>query len=217
MTDFAQRRQLMVDTQIRPSDVTRFPVIAAMLDVPREIFVPASQREAAYADTDLDLGGGRVLLAPRTLARMLDALDIAEDELVLDVGCGYGYSTAVIARLAQAVVGVEEDAGMAAEAGGLLAEVGADNAIVHEGALAAGAAGHGPYDVIVVEGGVEEVPADLLAQLKEGGRIACIFMDDTLGAVRVGHKLDGPVSWRFAFNATAPVLPGFAKRRVFAL
>ncbi len=217
MTDFANRRHLMVDTQIRPSDVTRFPIIAAMLEVPREIFVPDAQREAAYADANLDLGNGRVLLEPRTFAKMLDALDIAEDELVLDIGCGYGYSTAVVARLAQAVVAVEEDETMAEEATGLLAEAGADNAIVHAGPLADGAPEHGPYDVIIVEGGVEEVPAALIDQLKEGGRIACIFMDETLGAVRVGYKLDGPVSWRFEFNATAPVLPGFEKRRAFAL
>ena len=101
MPDFAERRRMMVDTQIRPSDVTKYPIIEAMLAVPREQFVPAAQREAAYADKNVSLGGGRVLLEPRTLAKMLDALDIQSDELVLDVACGLGYSTAVAARVAQ--------------------------------------------------------------------------------------------------------------------
>ena len=109
MTDFAARRTMMVDTQVRPSDVTRFPIIDAMLRVPREAFVPTRLREVAYLGENLDLGGGRVVLAPRTLAKILDALDIEGDDLVLDIGAGHGYSAAVIARLAEAVVGLEDD------------------------------------------------------------------------------------------------------------
>ncbi|MCB1365777.1 MAG: protein-L-isoaspartate O-methyltransferase [Rhodobacteraceae bacterium] len=217
MTDFAARRNVMVDTQVRPSDVTKFPIIEAMLDVPREIFVPEALREAAYAGNNLDIGGGRVLLEPRTLAKMLDALDISGGELVLDIGPGLGYSTAVVARLAQAVIAVEDDAAMAEEAQALLAQAGADNAVMHTGPLAEGAAEHGPYDVILVQGGVENLPEPLLAQLKDGGRIACIFMDNALGTVRIGYKAGGAMSWRFEFNAGAPVLPGFERQRVFAL
>lgn len=217
MTDYATRRRMMVDTQVRPSDVTKFPIIDAMLAVPREMFVPDAAREAAYADSNIDLGGGRVVLEPRTLAKMLDALDINGDELVLDVGCGLGYSSAVIARMAQAVVALEEDEPASSEAQSLLAEVGADNVVLHTGALAEGAAEHGPYDVIVVQGGVAELPEALTQQLKDGGRIACLFMQDALGAVRIGYKSDGVVSWRFEFNAAAPVLPGFEKQAAFAL
>ena len=217
MTDFAARRNVMVDTQVRPSDVTKFQIIEAMLDVPREIFVPEALREAAYAGNNLDIGGGRVLLEPRTLAKMLDALDISGGELVLDIGPGLGYSTAVVARLAQAVIAVEDDAAMAEEAQALLAQAGADNAVMHTGPLAEGAAEHGPYDVILVQGGVENLPEPLLAQLKDGGRIACIFMDNALGTVRIGYKAGGAMSWRFEFNAGAPVLPGFERQRVFAL
>ncbi|WP_347310689.1 protein-L-isoaspartate O-methyltransferase family protein [Defluviimonas sp. SAOS-178_SWC] len=217
MTDFAARRTMMVDTQVRPSDVTKFPIIDAMLGVPREDYVPGGQREAAYVGGNLDIGGGRVMLEARTLAKMLDALDIHPADLVLDVGCGLGYSTAVIARMAEAVVAVEEDAALAGQAQARLSSGGVDNAAVIEGPLAAGAAKHGPYDAIVIEGAAEQVPDAILAQLKDGGRIACLFMEGALGLCRIGHKVDGAVSWRFAFNASAPVLPGFEVRREFAL
>ncbi|KIN73258.1 protein-L-isoaspartate O-methyltransferase family protein [Sulfitobacter guttiformis] len=216
MTDFSKRRTMMVDTQVRPSDVTKFPIIDAMLSVAREDFVPATQREAAYVGENLNLGQGRVLLEPRSLAKILDVLAIGGDELVLDVGCAMGYSTAVIARMAQAVVAVEEDESMAREAQDALVAAGADNAVVHTGALVDGAPQHGPYDVIVLQGGVAEVPASLLEQLKEGGRIAAMFMSGPLGEVRVGHKRAGQVSWRLAFNATAPILPGFDKEKTFS-
>lgn len=217
MTDFAARRTMMVDTQVRPSDVTRFPIIEAMLAVPRESYVPANKREAAYVGENLDLGQGRVMLDPRTLAKMLDTLDIQPDEMVLDLGCGLGYSTAVISRLAEAVVAVEEDADLASEAQSTLSAEGVDNAAVVAGPLAEGAAKHGPYDAIMVEGAVEHLPAGLAAQLKEGGRIAAIFMEGALGVCRIGYKLDGGLTWRFAFNASAPVMPGFEKNRAFVL
>lgn len=217
MTDFAARRRMMVDTQVRPSDVTKFPIIEAMLTVPRENFVPDAMRETAYAGDNVDLGAGRVLLEPRTLAKMLDGLDVQGDELVLDVGAALGYSAAVVARMAEAVVALEEDEAMAAEAQDLLADVGADNVVLQSGALAEGAAEHGPYDLILVEGGVEDVPGALIDQLKDGGRIACLFMEGALGAVRIGYKSGGDVTWRFEFNAGAPVLPGFEKQSAFAL
>lgn len=217
MTDFATRRRMMVDTQVRPSDVTEFPIIDAMLTVPREAFVPRDRIEAAYVSGDVDLGGGRVLLDPRLFAKMLDALNLTNKDLVLDLGAGLGYSSAVVARIAEAVVAVEEDESMVAEAEALLAEHHADNVILHPGALTAGAPEHGPYDAILIEGGVEVLPEALEAQLKEGGRIAVIFMENALGTVRIGHKLDGRITWRFAFNGTAPVVRGFEKAAEFAL
>lgn len=215
MTDYAARRTVMVDTQVRPSDVTKFPIIDAMLDVPREAFVPRALREAAYMGENIDLGGGRVILEPRTLAKVLDSLDIQSNELVLDVGSALGYSAAVIARMAEAVVAVEEDADIAEEAQGLLSENGADNVIMHHGPLAQGAPEHGPYDVVIVQGAVEKLPQSLIDQIKEGGRIACLFMEGALGAVRIGYKIDGAISWRYAFNAGAPVLPGFERDAAF--
>lgn len=207
----------MVDTQVRPSDVTKFPIIDAMLSVPREDFVPAAQREAAYVGENLELGGGRVLLEPRTLAKMMDALAISNADLVLDVGCAMGYSSAVIAHMAAAVVAVESDEAMAHEAQEALTGAGVDTVIVHEGPLAEGAPQHGPYDVVLVQGGVQQVPGALTDQLKEGGRIACLFVEGNLGEVRIGYKRDGHVNWRKAFNAGAPVLEGFEKQAVFQL
>jgi protein-L-isoaspartate(D-aspartate) O-methyltransferase len=217
MTDFATRRVMMVDTQVRPSDVTKFPIIAAMLAVPREAYLPADLREAAYVGENVAIAPQRVLLEPRTLAKMLDALDIQPGELVLDVGCGLGYSTAVIARLAEAVVAVEEDAGLAAEAQRTLSAQSVDNAAVVTGPLVAGDARHAPFDVILLQGGVEVLPGTLTDQLRDGGRIAALFMEGALGVVRIGYRIDGALSWRAVFNASAPVLPGFAARREFAL
>ncbi len=217
MTDYALRRTMMVDTQVRPSDVTKFPIIEAMLAVPREFYMPVAKREAAYVGENVEIGARRVVLDPRVLAKMLDALDIGPGDLVLDLGTGFGYSAAVIARLAEAVVAVEADAAMAAEAQATLAAEGVDNVALVEGALEAGAPKHGPYDVVTVQGAVEQVPEAILAQLKDGGRIGAIFMEGALGICRIGHKIDGTVTWRFAFNASAPILPGFEKSRVFAL
>jgi protein-L-isoaspartate(D-aspartate) O-methyltransferase len=217
MTDYAARRTMMVDTQVRPSDVTKFPIIDAMLSVPREAFVPTALREAAYMGENLDLGEGRVMLDPRTLAKMLDALEIENDDLVLDVGSVYGYSAAVIARMAEAVVAVEDMASVIAEAQRTLSEQGADNVVLHEGPLGGGAPEHGPYDVITVQGAVEHLPEGLVAQLKEGGRMACLFMEGALGVVRIGYKIDGRINWRYAFNASAPVLRGFERHAAFTL
>lgn len=217
MADFAARRVVMVDTQVRPSDVTKFPIIQAMLAVPREDFVPTTKREAAYLGENLDLGGDRFALEPRTLAKMLDALDIGPQELVLDIGAGLGYSSAVIARMAQAVVALEEDPVMVRDAQEALTQAGADNVVVQEGPLVDGAPEHGLYDIIILQGGVAHLPDSLSDQMKDGGRIACIFMDGALGEVRLGYKLDGRLSWRRIFNAGAPVLPGFERHNTFQL
>jgi protein-L-isoaspartate(D-aspartate) O-methyltransferase len=217
MSEFSTRRVMMVDTQVRPSDVTKFPIIEAMLSVPREVYLPASKREAAYVGENVEIAPGRVVLEARTLAKMLDALDVQPTEMVLDLGCGLGYSTAVIARLADAVIAVEEDDTLASEAQRTLSAEGVDNAAVIVGPLALGDAKHGPYDVITIQGAVEMVPEGVLAQLKEGGRIGAVFMEGALGVARVGYKIDGVVTWRFLFNAAAPVLPGFAAKRGFTL
>ncbi|MCB1394979.1 MAG: protein-L-isoaspartate O-methyltransferase [Rhodobacter sp.] len=217
MPDFATRRTMMVDNQVRPSDVTKLPIIEAMLAIPRERFVPGSMAEAAYVGENLELGGGRVLLDPRTLAKMLDSLDIKANELVLDVAPGSGYSTAVIAHMAEAVVAIEPSDSLADEAETALEAVGSSNVAFERGAAEAGAAAHGPYDAMIIEGGIEQLPQALVDQLKEGGRIAALFLDGALGVVRIGVKHAGGIRWRDAFNASAPLLDGFAAEHAFAL
>ncbi|MGV8986675.1 MAG: protein-L-isoaspartate O-methyltransferase family protein [Cypionkella sp.] len=213
MSDFATRRMMMVDTQVRPQDVTKFPIIAAMLAIPRESFVPAAIREAAYVGNNITLGPRRVVLEARSLAKLLDALDIEPGDTVLDLGTGLGYSSAVLAELGAKVTAVEEDPAMAALATAKLEGM----AKVVTGPLTQGSAADGPFDVILVQGAVEAFPPALEAQLNDGGRIGVIFMEGALGIARIGHKLDGKISWRYCFNATAPVLPGFEAPRGFVL
>lgn len=216
MTDFTAAREAMVDCQVRPSDVTKYPIIAALLEIQRERFVPQDKEEVAYAGEHLDLGNGRWLLDPRTFAKMLDAVNIGSDDLVLDIGSGLGYSTMVLSRMAQAVVGVEQDQEMATLAESNLADCEADNAAVVHGPLTNGHSKHAPYDIIVIEGAVETIPAALADQLKEGGRIAAILNDGVLGQCKIGFKTNGQISWREMFDATAPLLPGFEKTVEFS-
>jgi len=216
MIDYQAARIAMVDGQVRPSDVTQYTIIDAMLSVPREVYVPDEMRPLAYVAQHINLDDGGVVLAPRTLAKMLESLDIKPDELVLDIGVGLGYSAAVIARLAEAVIAVEENTAQAAIAEVTLSEQSADNAVVHVGPLVDGAAEHGPYDAIIVEGGVQVLPDSLTSQLKVGGRIAAIFVDGPNGQCRIGVRTSAGISWDAVFDATAPVLPGFAAEKTFS-
>ena len=217
MTDFAQRRTMMVDSQVRPNEVTSYPVIEAMLTVPREQFVPDSRQDVAYAENNIDLAPGRVLLEPRTLGKMMDALNLQGTDLVLDIGAGYGYAAALMARIVEAVVAVEDSPEMAAEAETRLAGQDVFNVAVIKGPLTGGCASQGPYDAVLVEGAIEEFPDALTDQIAEGGRVVALFHEGHLGVVRIGLKLDGRINWRFAFNAGAPVLPGFARQQGFVL
>jgi protein-L-isoaspartate(D-aspartate) O-methyltransferase len=216
MSDYSTRRVTMVDTQVRPSDVTKFPIIAAMLAVLRENFVPDARREAAYVGANIPLADRRVVLEARSLAKMLDFLDIQPGERVMDLGAGLGYGAAIMAALGADVVAVEEGA-LATTARQRLDAAGCQAVMVVTARLDKGAPAEGPYDAIILQGAVEAMPEAILSQLKEGGRIGAIFMEGALGVVRIGHKKDGAIAWRYAFNATAPVLPGFEARRTFVL
>ena len=148
---------------------------------------------------------------------MVDALDIQPDELVLDLGCGYGYSAAVMARMAEAVVAIEDQAELASEAERRLSEAAIFNVAVLQAPLTEGAPKQGPYDVILIEGAVEEVPPAILDQLRDGGRIGALFTEGALGVARIGTRLNGRMTWRYAFNARAPLLAGFGRQRGFVL
>jgi protein-L-isoaspartate(D-aspartate) O-methyltransferase len=215
MTDFSGRRVMMVDTQVRPSDVTKFPIIAAMLAVPRESYVPQALREAAYMGGNLEIAPGRVLIEARTLAKMLEALNIQPQDRVLSVACGIGYSVAVLAELCGDVTGLERDADMAKAGEAQLAASAVAGVRIVAGGISAVAGEQ--FDVIVIEGGVEDLGADVAALLREGGRVAVLFMQGALGTVKIGTSQDGQIVWRFAFNASAPVLAEFAATRTFTL
>ena len=214
MTDFTERRVAMVDTQVRPSDVTKFPIIDAMLKISREQFLPNNLRSIAYIGDHISISKNRVLLDPRIFAKMLDALELKSSQLVLVIGSGSGYGVAVISQIVEAVVGLDEP-DMSIDAENCLASQEIDNAFIVEGDLNKGNAKHGPYDSIFVEGAVEYIPDEIIQQLKDGGRIIAIFMDNAIGKVQLGIKTHGNVNWRFEFNAVAPILNGFNKEEEF--
>lgn len=219
--DYADRRTKMVDCQLRTTDVTDARVLDAMLAVPRERFVPAKLRELAYIDEDIQIAppaGGlpaRHLMEPSPFARIVQLAAIRPDDFVLDLGCGTGYSTAVIARLASSAIGLECDPELARQAADRLGELGYDNAVVVEGPLQEGHAPEGPFDVIVVEGAVAAVPEALFAQLRDGGRLVAVEGFGNAGVARLYIRDGEAVSGRRAFNAAVKPLPGFEPVETF--
>ena len=211
------RRTTMVDTQVRPSDVTKFPIIDALLRVAREAFVPETKASVAYAEAAIEIAEGRELMEPRCFAKMLDALDLNRDELVLIVGGGLGYSAAVIGQMVDSVVMVEEDAEIADTAERALIAEGVHNAAVLTAPLPEGAAKAGPYNVIFIEGSIDVFPESLASQLADGGRVIAGFTQGHAGEIRMGYKSDGRLSWRPVFDARLRSLPGFAVSEGFSL
>ena len=215
MADSATLRRMMVDGQVRTADVTHRPLIQAMLDVPRERFVPAAQTGLAYLDIDLPAGEGtRRLLKPMVLAKMVQALEISADTRVLDVGCATGYAATLLARFSAAVVALEEQPVLAAQARANLVDL--DNVAVVEGRLADGHAAGAPYDAILVEGAIELDPDRLCRQLVDGGRLICIRGTGPAAKVIIYRRDAEDITPRTIFDAAGPALPGFAKPAAFA-
>jgi protein-L-isoaspartate(D-aspartate) O-methyltransferase len=221
MMDFAAARRMMVDGQVRTSDVTDLRIIAAMLELQRERFVPETQAGLAYLDLDVPVGRAapgepaRRLLKPMVLAKMVQAAAVKASDHVLDVGCATGYSSALLARLAHDVVALEQDSALAKLAGENLQATGASNAAVVTGPLAEGYPPKAPYDVIFVNGASEIVPQKLCAQLKDGGRLLMVLGRAPNGKAMVYRSVAGDVSGWPVFDAAAPLLPGFAEPPAF--
>ncbi|MBX3578083.1 MAG: protein-L-isoaspartate O-methyltransferase [Rhizobiaceae bacterium] len=219
--DFSQQRIKMVDGQLRTTDVTSQPLLAAMLKVPRETFVGAPKRDLAYIDEDLEIAspragsGARYLMEPSPFARLVQLAEIGPGDFVLDVGCGSGYSSAVISQLAGSVIALESDPSLADFATSALASLGHDTVVVVQGALEQGYASEAPYDVIMVEGAVDHIPDALFDQLKEGGRLVAVVGEGNAGEARVYVKSHGSVTGRRAFNAAVKPLPGFKREMAF--
>ncbi len=219
MSDFAIQRQNMVEGQIRPSSVTDWRIIDAMRMVPREAFVGDGQRALAYVDLDLDVGGEggtkRYLIKPVITARMLQAAGIGAQDNVLVVGCASGYLAALVSRLAGKVVATECDAAIAGQAGAVLAQLGFGNVTVIAADASAGNPALGPYDVIVLNGATEIEPCGLYAQLKPGGRLVGVFAAQRPQRAMLVTRASGDYGTRVLFDASAPVLPGFARLPTF--
>lgn len=216
MPDYAAARFHMVEGQIRTNRVTDEPLVDAMMAVPREIFVPPAARGIAYVDEGIQVAPGRYLMEPMIQAWLLEAAAVRPTDVVLDVGCGTGYSTALLSRLAATVVALESDPELAARAADNLRELGADNAVVVQGPLPAGYPEQAPYDLIVLGGAVAEVPAALIDQLAEGGRLAAVVAPDgRMGRVRLFQKLAGVAASRVIADGGTPILPGFEPKPAF--
>lgn len=216
MADYAAARQNMVESQLRPNGVSDPAIVGAFSAVPRELFVPKPRRSIAYVDEDLLLKDGRYLMEPMVFGKLLQYAGVGRDDLVLDVGAGTGYAAAVLARLGAAVVAVESDPDLAAQATALVGELGIDNVVVVQQPLDAGYPKQAPYDFILIEGAVEDIPPALQAQLAEGGRLATVLR--TPGGVGRGTlftREHGLFSGRPVFDAATPLLPGFARRPGF--
>ena len=214
MTDFAAARRHMVDGQIRTTDVTDLRLISALLEVPRERFMPPASASLAYLELDVPVGGGRRLLRPMVLAKLIQAADIKPTDRVLDVGCASGYGAAVLGHIAGNVIALEQDTGLANTASDSLAPQ--RNVKVMRGPLAEGWAQGAPYDVAVVEGATEGVPNALCQQLKNGGRLVCVLGDGPGSKAMLYTRSSAEAAGRAVFDAAAALLPGFAKTPVFA-
>jgi len=215
--DFETARTKMVDNQIRTTDVTRHDILRAFLQVPREEFVPASRKPLAYIDEDLPIGNGRYIMEASPFAKLLQLAAVTADDVVLDVGCGSGYSSAILSHLAGSVVALEEDAELAAAAGDNLARLDYVTCVVVEGKLEEGYPSEAPYDVIFFEGAVERLPDTFFEQLRDGGRLVVVEGVGNAAAAKLYFKDEnGIVSDRFGFNCSVKPLPGFDKAREFA-
>ena len=213
--DFAAARRNMVDRQLRTNKVVDEAVLEAFRQIPREAFVPEALRSAACIDEDLPIGNGRFLLEPMVFARLLQSAELQRTDLVLDLGCGPGYSTAVLSRLANMVVALECDGSLVRRTGVALSDLRIDNAVVVEGPLERGWAAQAPYNVIVLGGAAARIPETVLGQLAEGGRLVGVEMHDGVGRAMLYLRHRGVVSGRPLFDAAVPILPGMAAEPSF--
>lgn len=214
----ADARRNMIDRQLRDNQIDDERLLAAMAAIPRECFVAGSALAAAYADANADQGEGRFLMAPLCFARLVQEAHIKTGDMVLDIGCGTGYSSAVLSHLAGSVVAVEENDALRERAACLLGELGVDNVVLTGGFHAQGDAAHAPYDVILIEGCVPAPSEALCAQLAEGGRLLAVTgASESSGRGLILHRLNDRFVSRTLFDAAPPFLPGMQLGRTFIL
>ena len=216
MADFDSLRQTMVDTQLRTNKVTDERILTAMGEIPREKFVPGNRAGLAYIDEDIPIGAGRCLIEPMIQARMIQAMEIGEDDAVLDIAGGTGYSSAVLGRLAGAVVSVEGDPELSAQLSAHMTDLGMDNVVVEQGPIESGWPDQAPYDAILVNGACGGVPDILFEQLADGGRLCAVAPGESgVGSAMLWTKQNENVSSRPLFNANVPALPELESKAGF--
>lgn len=218
MSVYVARRRLMVESQLRPNKVTNERLLMSFEATAKEHFVDADFSDLAYVDEDLLLPGGRFILEPMVFARLVQALDLKSDDIVLDIGAATGYSTAILSRLAQSVVGIESASGLAEQAQNNLLKNGVENGVVINGAHAEGLLKEAPYNAIIINGSVESVPLDLLSQLAEDGRLVTVLRRDKSSpgrAVKYVRAGDSFASTSL-FDAQTPILEEFSTTKSFS-
>ncbi len=216
MFDYAAARDHMIDCQIRTADVTDYAVLKAFRNIKREDFVPKSKSALAYSDCNIEMEDGRVIMRPRDISKLIQAAEIKPTDIALDIGCGRGYSTAILAQLAETVIALEDDEERVSKATHILSEAGADNAVVVKGDLKAGAKEHGPFDVIFVNGAVAEISKNWLDQLANDGRLVAVVSEGRIGRASVYTRTGDVIGERVVFDASVPMMPGMAKAAEFS-
>lgn len=215
MADFARARRTMVDNQLRTSGITNWRILDAMNRVPREKFVPDHHAPFAYSDENIPLSPRRTLASAASFARLVQLAEVNSQDVVLDVGCGTGYSAAVLSNLANAVVALESDEVLAAKGNDILADLDIGNAAIVAGPIEAGVPREAPFDVVILEGAVDAVPPALFEQLRDGGRLVAAMGTGNAAVVHLFVKTGTDVASTASFNASLPVLGQFAQKEEF--
>lgn len=215
--EFNNARRIMVDSQIRPNDVTEPRIVAAFLKVAREDFVPESHKALAYSEAEITTSPGRALWIPRDFAKLVKHLAPLPSDFALIIGVGAGYEAAILANLVETVIGLDAEEALVAETADRLAAAGADGALCVAGDLKLGLADQGPFDLILVNGMVETVPEAWLDQLSDGGRLGVVVQSSPgLGEARIYTQARQTVSYRAVFEASPPKFDEFNAATGFA-
>lgn len=214
--DHSLARQFMIDSQIRPSGVTDPEQVAAFVNTPREAFLPKSQEAIAYSELAIETSEDRSVWRPRDFALLVEAAEPREDDVALVIGAGAGYETALLSHLVETAIGVDDNEAIVNQTTERLADLGFESALCVEGKLDAGLPDQAPFDLILVNGMVETVPAAWTDQLSEGGRLAVVVESEAgLGAARIYTKAGASVSYRTAFEVTVPKFSAFDRAETF--
>jgi protein-L-isoaspartate(D-aspartate) O-methyltransferase len=216
MTEFGAARAHMIESQLQPNKVIDARVLGAFAGIRRELFVPEHLRVVAYIDEDLPLGGGRYLMEPMVVARLLQAAMIERTDTVLIIGAGTGYEAALAAMLARSVVALEEHPELARRARAALVDHSIASVSVVEGPLPQGYRPRAPYDVVLLCGAIVELPSEIDSQLAEGGRLLAIVKSASgIGRATLKTRTGGVVAQRVLFDAATPLLPSFLPKPAF--